>query len=280
MRRKRREREFKRSGVHGDGRGFPGPRTSLCTCTCPRRRAARRPPRRRTSFGNFRSVARKISRLPTSTRDVPGSIPARSSRRRSRPRPVPTCAPARARGTSSSTTSTTSRLRRGVSREDAVRRRHDDGVYTSARASSRRAMRKGSVSIQPNDPAPAPGCVTLPVAARGVRKPGRDPWRAATRSPSGRFWARGARRSACWCRRPWRSPPSWSAASSTGTRCAWGRAAAPPGSRTRCSGCRGRSTSPPLRTAVKIESDKIESVFSKTTEKTAFRRTKRTKPRG
>jgi hypothetical protein len=66
-------------------------------------------------------------------------------------------------------------------REDAVRGRHENGVYASARASSRRAMRKGSVSnvtiasiesIESIDPAPAPGCVTLRSLREAFGNPG------------------------------------------------------------------------------------------------------------
>jgi hypothetical protein len=57
-------------------------------------------------------------------------------------------------------------------REDAVRRRHDDGVYASARAFSRRAMRKGSVSDVTHGFAPAPGCVTLRSLREAFGKPG------------------------------------------------------------------------------------------------------------
>ena len=58
-------------------------------------------------------------------------------------------------------------------REDAVRGRHENGVYASARASSRRAMRKGSVTTDvTTDPAPAPGCVTLRSLREAFGNPG------------------------------------------------------------------------------------------------------------
>ena len=57
-------------------------------------------------------------------------------------------------------------------REDSVRGRHENGVYASARASSRRAMRKGSVLDVTTDPAPAPGCVTLRSLREAFGNPG------------------------------------------------------------------------------------------------------------
>ena len=57
-------------------------------------------------------------------------------------------------------------------REDAVRRRHDDGVYTPrARRPAARCARAPS-RIQPTIPRPPPGCVTLRVAAEAFGNPG------------------------------------------------------------------------------------------------------------
>ena len=58
--------------------------------------------------------------------------------------------------------------------DEAVARRHAEGVYASARAASRRAMRKGSAaeSGEPAAAAPAPGCVTLRSLREAFGSPG------------------------------------------------------------------------------------------------------------
>ena len=56
-------------------------------------------------------------------------------------------------------------------RDEAVARRHAEGVYASARA--RRAMRKGSAAESgPHAVAPAPGCVTLRSLREAFGSPG------------------------------------------------------------------------------------------------------------
>ena len=151
-------------------------------------------------------------------------------------------------------------------REDAVRRRHDDGVYTSARASSRRAMRKGSVVDVTNDPAPAPGCVTLRSLREAFGNPGVT---LACSDKIAKWQVLGAQGAALSLLVP--APVAFASivvgrkfdgdALRLGTCC---RSAGFPHEVFRLPRPKHLAA---LRTAVKIESDKIESVFSKTTEK-------------
>ena len=227
------------------------------------RRGVRRGAGRRS--GTSGASLRKISRLPTSTRDVPGSIPARSSRPTHDDTLVRDVRSNQLRA-AAATTSTTSPAPRRFAKTPSVGA--TTTACTSARASSAARCARVRLGFNPRSGAASGGDAAGDAERGGFE----NLTRFSARSPSGRFWARRARRSACWCRRPWRSPPSWSAASSTGTRCAWGRAAAPPGSRTRCSGGEARR---------QLHGGEIESdaVFREPLKNTLHRR-RRMKPRG